>query len=92
MDTEEEKKQQKREYMRNYMRVWKQNRYTLDPQSILRANRTSYILKKEKVTEEEKKKYGSYLETFVKTRKLINTLVTDRPDLISDIRTLLPAV
>lgn len=92
MNTEEEKKQQKREYMRNYMRVWKQNRYSLDPQSILRANRTSYILKKEKVTEEEKKKYGSYLETFVKTRKLIHTLVTDRPDLVDDIRTLLPAV
>lgn len=90
---EEQKKQAKAEYMRNYMRVWKQKKYDADPQSILRNNRTNYIIKKGvAVSPEDKAKYGSYLETYIKTRGLLQTLITNRPDLLDDIKVMISAV
>jgi hypothetical protein len=83
--TPEQKAEKKREYMRNYMRSWKQKKYAENPEKVLRANRSRYLAKEYKPTEEEKKKYGVFLHTVVKARKYLDELQRDRPELVNDV-------
>lgn len=50
--------EEKREYKRAYMRNWKREKYAKDPESIKECNRTAYYKAKYNGTKEDVEEYG----------------------------------
>jgi hypothetical protein len=70
------KEEKKREYMREYMRKYKAKKYTEDPESIRRANRTRYIKKThpDDIDANDRQRYGNHLADIISLRELINRI------------------
>jgi hypothetical protein len=71
--TREEKK---RAYMREYMKKYKAKKYTEDPESVRRANRTRYLRKThpDEIDANDRMRYGNHLADILALRELINRI------------------
>jgi len=71
--TREEKK---RAYMREYMKKYKAKKYTEDPESVRRANRTRYLRKThpDEIDANDRLRYGNHLADILALRELINRI------------------
>jgi len=78
-------KKTKKEYMRDYMKVYKQKKYSENPDPIKKENRSRYLAKKNDLNEEDVKKYGIYLYSVVKATELLKDLVKNKPEFIPDV-------
>lgn len=83
----EEKAAKTREYMRKYMKEYKQKKYNENPEAIKRERRSRYLAKAgvPELSAEEKEKYGKFLHTAVKATQLLKDLVRNRPDLLPEV-------
>jgi hypothetical protein len=83
--TPEQRAENKRTYMREYMKKWKQEKYEEDPEAIRVFNRNRHYVRNHGAEAEELDKYGNYLSTFKKVSVLMKTLQDHRPDLVEEV-------
>jgi len=80
-----EKAEQKKLYMREYMRTYKAKKYAENPESARRANNLKYLKKTHTVNTDDKMKYGEWLPAIFQLRKIVSELtVANRLDLLVD--------
>lgn len=79
------KAEQKKLYMREYMRTYKAKKYAENPDSARRANNLKYLKKTQTVNIDDKKLYGEWLPAIFHLRKIIADLtVANRLDLLTE--------
>jgi hypothetical protein len=84
-DEEMKKAEEKKVYMREYMREWKKKKYAENPEKYLRANRSRYLAKTGKADVTQKARYGDFLHSVKTATELLMELSKCRPDLVKEV-------
>jgi hypothetical protein len=81
MTPEDEKREQKRKYHRDYMR----RRYQENHCNLRESKKVYYLKRHNKVNEEDAEKYGILLPAVIKLRQALKEIADSEPNIIHDL-------